>query len=245
MNAIEAVIFVSESPVKEEELRRIFSREDLPDWQATPEEIATALELLKDKYTGFEHAFELKEIGGGLQFLTRKEFGPLIRALLAEKDKKRLSRASLETLSIIAYRQPISKAEIEYIRGVNCDYAIQKLLEKLLIETAGRSDAPGKPLLYKTSTYFMEYFGINTLNDLPKLQEIPADEEAYQEQFRNAFREEPEFSPESTETDNSLEFGGEFSEIREETTRVGTDGIELPEEIEGEFSPGDGQTEEE
>lgn len=245
MNAIEAVIFVSESPVKEEELTRIFSREDLPDWQASPEDIAAALELLKEKYAGTEHAYELREIGGGFQFLTRKDFGPLIRALLAEKDKKRLSRASLETLSIIAYRQPISKAEIEYIRGVNCDYAIQKLLEKLLIETAGRSDAPGKPLLYKTSTYFMEYFGINTLNDLPKLQEIPADEEAYQEQFRNAFREEPEFSPESTETDNPLEFGGELPEIRTETPQLGADGVELPEEIEGEFIPGDRETEEE
>lgn len=235
MNAIEAVIFVSESPVKEDELVRIFSREDLPDWQASPEEIQDALVALKEKYSGEDHAYELREIGGGYQFLTRKEFGSLIRALLAEKDKKRLSKASLETLSIIAYRQPISKAEIEYIRGVNCDYAIQKLLEKLLIETAGRSDAPGKPLLYKTSAYFMEYFGINSLNDLPKLQEIPADEEAYQEQFRNAFREDPEYLPQPDETQGDEQSG------REEN------GTELfDEEISGTFNPGDrGETEEE
>jgi segregation and condensation protein B len=237
MNAIEAVIFVSESPVKKEELLRIFSREDLPDWQSSEMDILAAIENLKAKYSGHDHAYELREIGGGLQFLTRKDFAPLIRALLAEKDKKRLSKASLETLSIIAYRQPISKAEIEYIRGVNCDYAIQKLLEKLLIETAGRSDAPGKPLLYKTSTYFMEYFGINSLNDLPKLQEIPADEEAYQEQFRNAFREEPEF-PTTDDSHDAFEIG-QSNPIREQGEE------ELHEEIRGEFEPGDSKAEEE
>lgn len=243
LNAIEAIIFVSETPVREEDLVRIFSQEELADWQAGQEQIHEALKQLIIRYSENEYAFELREIAGGYQFLTRKEFGPLIRALLTEKDKKRLSRSALETLSIIAYRQPISKSEVEYIRGVNCDYATQKLLDKQLIETAGRSDAPGKPLLYKTSAYFMEYFGINTLNDLPKLQEIPADEEAYQEQFRNAFHESPENSTGSDEIYGHTAINTEYvdgTEInrRSEEGIPGRDSGEniFQEELEGTFS---------
>ena len=92
------------------------------------------------------------------------------------RNQKKLSRAALETLSIIAYRQPITRPEIEFIRGVNCDYAIQKLLEKKLIDIAGRADAPGRPLLYQTSPFFMEYFGINDLKDLPTPKDFSQEE---------------------------------------------------------------------
>jgi len=190
--AVESLLFASESPVKLAELVKIFAHEELVHFGADELILQETLASLISKYSSDAYAFEVREIAGGYQFLTKPAYGLVIRTLLVEKDRKRLSRASLETLSIIAYRQPISKAEIEYIRGVNCEYAMQKLLEKQLIEAAGRSDAPGKPMLYRTSAYFMEYFGISSLKDLPKLQEIPADEEAYHEQFRNEFREEPE-----------------------------------------------------
>ncbi len=236
-NAIEAILFVSENPVREDEIVRIFAQEELLDWQADEDSVREALHQLKQKYAEFDGAFELREIAGGYQFLTRQAYGTLIRALMTEKDKKRLSRASLETLSIIAYRQPISKAEIEYIRGVNCDYAVQKLLEKQLVESAGRSDAPGKPLLYKTSTFFMEYFGINSLNDLPKLQEIPSDEEAYQEQFRNTYRETPVDVTITEDVEVSEAVSGQHEQSRisgQPESRFGEPESEI---IEGNFTP--------
>jgi len=236
-NAIEAILFVSENPVREDEIVRIFAQEELLDWQADEDAVREALHQLKQKYAEFDGAFELREIAGGYQFLTRQAYGTLIRALMTEKDKKRLSRASLETLSIIAYRQPISKAEIEYIRGVNCDYAVQKLLEKQLVESAGRSDAPGKPLLYKTSTFFMEYFGINSLNDLPKLQEIPSDEEAYQEQFRNTYRETPVDVTITEDVEVSEAVSGQHEQSRisgQPEARFGEPESEI---IEGSFTP--------
>lgn len=242
-NAIEAILFVSENPVREDEIVRIFAQEELLDWQADEDSVREALHQLKQKYAEFDGAFELREIAGGYQFLTRQAYGTLIRALMTEKDKKRLSRASLETLSIIAYRQPISKAEIEYIRGVNCDYAVQKLLEKQLVESAGRSDAPGKPLLYKTSTFFMEYFGINSLNDLPKLQEIPSDEEAYQEQFRNTYRETPVDVTITEDVEVSEAVSGQHEQSRisgQPESRFGEPESEI---IEGNFTPPGEETE--
>jgi segregation and condensation protein B len=113
------------------------------------------------------------ESGGGWQFLTKKEYYKTIAQLYGDKFLKKLSVAAIETLSIIAYKQPVTKSEIELIRGVNCDYAVQKLLEKELIVISGRKeDAVGKPLIYATSKSFMDYFGINSANDLPKIKEI-------------------------------------------------------------------------
>ena len=116
------------------------------------------------------------ESGGGFQFLSKPAFQSSVSAMWKQKIKKRLSTSALETLSIIAYKQPVSKPEIEKIRGVNCDYAVQKLLEKELIVMAGRSDQPGRPVLYATSKRFMDYFGINHLSQLPDLKEINPEE---------------------------------------------------------------------
>src|SRR5690606_2542513 len=119
------------------------------------------------------YAFEVIESGGGWQFLTKKEYHKTIAQLNGDKFLKKLSVAAIETLSIIAYKQPVTKSEIELIRGVNCDYAVQKLLEKHLVIIAGRKeDAPGKPLIYTTSKSFMDYFGINSPQDLPKIEEV-------------------------------------------------------------------------
>ena len=139
--------------------------------------VESALEGITEKYNAEFYPFEVKQSGGGWQFLTRKEFHKTVAQLNGEKFLKRLSAASLETLAIIAYKQPVTKGEIEAIRGVSCDYAVQKLLEKELIIISGRNEkAPGQPLLYSTSRNFMDYFGINSAEELPKIKEVIADE---------------------------------------------------------------------
>lgn len=131
---------------------------------------------LMDKYRNDSFSFELVHISNGFQFLTKSQFINTVGKHLKLINKKRLSRSMMETLSIIAYKQPVIKSEIEHIRGVASDYTIQKLLEKELIEINGRSPAPGRPLLYITSEKFMNHFGLKDLGDLPKLKEFETDE---------------------------------------------------------------------
>jgi len=132
------------------------------------EHIQEAILDLQGKYQQDEFSFGLEHLAGGYQFLTKPAYQSSISILLKQQSQKRLSTAQLETLSIIAYKQPVTKTEIEHIRGVSCDYSIQKLLEKELVDIKGKSDSVGKPLLYGTSDKFMEYFGINNLGDLPQ-----------------------------------------------------------------------------
>ncbi|MEY4594279.1 MAG: hypothetical protein RIQ47_689 [Bacteroidota bacterium] len=167
---IEALIFCSEQSLGMDEIAA--SLKLSYGWELSEEEILTATSAIQQKYFGEEFPFELVEISGGFQFLTKKDYFPTVNALIQHKAKKKLSVAQMETLSIIAYKQPISKSEIEHIRGVNCDYAIQKLLEKELISISGKSDGPGRPILYSTSETFMDYFGIKSVKDLPQLKDI-------------------------------------------------------------------------
>lgn len=164
-NHIEALIFCSPTPTKVVDIKACLSEmfnADVPD-----EDIAGALQRLEEKFQGDEFAFQLYKAGGGYQFLTKPAYQASIGIMLKQQSKKRLSTSAMETLSIIAYKQPISKTEVENIRGVNCDYAIQKLLDKGLIEILGKAETIGRPLLYGTSPKFMEYFGINNINELP------------------------------------------------------------------------------
>lgn len=131
------------------------------------EDIQAAIVRLDEKYQSEDFAFQLNKTGGGYQFLTKPAYQTSIGIMLKQQSKKRLSTSALETLSIIAYKQPISKTEVENIRGVNCDYAVQKLLDKGLVEIRGKADTIGRPILYGTSPKFMEYFGINDLSELP------------------------------------------------------------------------------
>ena len=141
------------------------------------DQVESCIEGIREKYQSEFYPFEVKESGGGWQFLTKKDFHKTIAQLNGEKFLKRLSTAAMETLAIIAYKQPITKGEIESIRGVNSDYSIQKLLEKELIVITGRSEhLPGKPLVYATSRNFMDYFGINSPDDLPKIKEVMAEQ---------------------------------------------------------------------
>ncbi len=175
---LEALIFASDRPLSNEELVELLNNalafiED----RATPEQVEMAVEGIREKYNSEFYPFEIRQSGGGWQFLTKKEYHKTVAQLNGEKFLKRLSVAALETLAIIAYKQPITKSEIESIRGVNCDYAVQKLLEKDLIVISGRNeDAVGKPLVYATSRSFMDYFGINSTSDLPKINEVLMEE---------------------------------------------------------------------
>ena len=167
---IEALVFCSEQSISLEEIAA--SLKISFDWDLEEVEILTAIAEIKAKYTSDDFAFELLEISEGYQFLTKKEYHITVSALIQHKAKKKLSVSQMETLAIIAYRQPISKTEVEHIRGVSCDYAMQKLLEKELIEISGKSDGPGRPILYSTSRSFMDYFGIKSVKDLPQLKDL-------------------------------------------------------------------------
>jgi segregation and condensation protein B len=171
---VESLIFAADRPLPVLEITDLLNNAMafLED-RATLDQVETALEAVREKYSSEFYAFEVRESGGGYQFLTKRDYYQTVAQLNGEKFLKRLSTAALETLAIIAYKQPISKGEIEHIRGVSTDYSIQKLLEKELIVISGRSELlPGKPLLYTTSKAFMDYFGLNSAKDLPKLKEV-------------------------------------------------------------------------
>lgn len=171
---LESLIFASDRPLSKIELCDLLNGAlaFLED-RATLDQVEAALEAIIEKYQADYYPFEVRETGGGLQFLTKKAYYKTVAQINGDKFLKRLSTAALETLAIIAYKQPITKGEMEAIRGVNCDYTVQKLLEKELIVISGRNEKmPGQPLLYATSRSFMDYFGLNTSDDLPRIKEI-------------------------------------------------------------------------
>jgi segregation and condensation protein B len=175
---IEALIFASDKPLTTLELTELVNNAvGFMDDKITLDQVEASLEGITEKYSADFYPFEVKQSGGGWQFLTRPAFHKTVAQLNGEKFLKRLSAASLETLAIIAYKQPVTKGEIESIRGVSSDYAVQKLLEKELIIISGRNEkAVGQPLLYSTSKNFMDYFGINSADELPKIKEVLAEQ---------------------------------------------------------------------
>lgn len=175
---IEALIFASDKPLSTAELTDLVNNAlGFLEDRISSDQTEAALQAITEKYATEFYSFEVIESGGGWQFLTKKEFHKTIAQLNGDKFLKRLSPASLETLAIIAYKQPVTKGEIESIRGVSSDYAVQKLLEKELIVIAGRNEKlPGHPLVYATSRNFMDYFGINSSEDLPTIKEVLAEQ---------------------------------------------------------------------
>jgi segregation and condensation protein B len=172
-NHIEALIFCSPSPIKLADIKACLSEmfnADVPE-----EDIVGAIQRIEEKFNAEEFSFQLFKAAGGYQFLTKPAYQASISILLKQQSKKRLSTSAMETLSIIAYKQPISKTEIENIRGVNCDYAVQKLLDKGLIEITGKAETIGRPMLYGTTSKFMEYFGISDLVELPTPKEFTSE----------------------------------------------------------------------
>lgn len=167
---IEALIFASDTSIRLEEIM-ICLQATLAE-NIDEKDILEKIEQIKLRYHSNSSAIKLVKLAGGYQFLTKIEMLPIVNQLNIQKSKKKLSQAALETLSIIAYKQPITKLEVEQIRGVNCDYSIQKLLDKDLIRIFGKADGHGRPLLYTLSEYFLDYFGINSISDLPQLKDI-------------------------------------------------------------------------
>ncbi|MEN0050512.1 MAG: SMC-Scp complex subunit ScpB [Bacteroidota bacterium] len=167
---IESLIFTCEQPISLKEIRKCLA--EVFEVKLKEAELLEAIERLKTQYAQEKYSFEIIEISGGYQFLSKGAFHETVGKYLQQTTNRKLSKSAMETLAIIAYKQPVPKSELEKIRGVSCDYAIQKLLEKELVDIKGRSDAPGRPLLYGTSQRFMDYFGINSTKDLPKLKDF-------------------------------------------------------------------------
>ena len=177
---IEALIFVSEQSMTLKEIKNCLDEQFAT--KIKKEELLLAIDQLKEKYQSDDFALEIVEISNGYRFMTKGAYYNTVATYLRQSTKKKLSKSALETLSIIAYKQPVIKSELEQIRGVSCDYSIQKLLEKELIEIEGRSEGPGRPLLYATSAKFMDYFGLKSIEDLPKTKDIAVPENSIGEQ---------------------------------------------------------------
>lgn len=171
MQVAEAVIFAADDPVAPSRIADIVAE---VTGRAAPDEatVRKAVADLNDTYAEQGRAFEIHEWGGGYRMATRTELSPFVKALFGQEQEKSLSRSLMETLAILAYRQPVTRPEVDFIRGVNSDYAIRKLLELGLADVKGRSDSLGRPLLYGTTKRFLEQFGLNSLDDLPTLREI-------------------------------------------------------------------------
>jgi segregation and condensation protein B len=197
LHALEALIFASEEPLTNRMLHRLLVLEDpsqqvpgqqqLPlegeQTQAVPETVVPTFDVPKeffdelveeinDQLERVERPYRIVKIAGGFQFATTPAHGLLVQRLLKAKNRRRLTQAALETVAIIAYRQPITKAEIDAIRGVNSGEVVNSLVEKQLVAMVGRAETLGKPLLYGTTEEFLRVFGLNDISDLPKLREI-------------------------------------------------------------------------
>ena len=166
---IEAILFVAGEAVRLDELARAL---EMPVGQ-----VEKALEDLKNEYDYEQRGFCLKRFGRQVQLATRALYAGDVVRLLQPVQKQSLSQAAMETLAVVAYRQPVTKAEVEEIRGVKCDYSIHSLTVKNLIQEVGRKDTLGRPILYGTTEEFLSHFGLTTLEDLPPLPEAPVEDE--------------------------------------------------------------------
>ena len=198
---IEALVFSSETAVTIDDIVEVMKKA-FPGTVLDEQIVGQVLRDLEEKFKSDIYAFGLRVIGGGYQFFTKPEYYNTVAAFIGQKEKKRLSTAALETLSIIAYRGPVTKSECEKIRGVNCDYSVEKLLEKELIEVAGRMEHhPGKPVIYKVTQNFLDYFGINSTTELPKLKDVipQHEEENTVGDIPDVISDRPASEPESAE----------------------------------------------
>jgi segregation and condensation protein B len=202
---VEALIFASDKPLTSSEITELInSAFGIMDDKITQEQIDASIEGAIEKYNTPFYPFEIRESGGGLQFLTKRDYHQTVAQLNGDKFLKRLSNAAMETLAIIAYKQPITKGEIEQIRGVNSDYSVTKLLEKELIIIQGRNEnMPGRPIVYATSKTFMDYFGINNADELPKISEVLADQLIEPTLVNHTVTDEPAIT-DDVATENSI-----------------------------------------
>ena len=169
--AAEAIIFAADEPVEADRIAEIV-REVTGESDLSTEEVEVAIQQLNDEYEASNRALKIHEWGGGYRMATRSTLSPFVKTLFVGEQDTSLSRSLMETLAVIAYRQPVTRPEVDFIRGVNSDYAIRKLLEMGLADVEGRADSLGRPLLYGTTSLFLEQFGLSDLDDLPTLREV-------------------------------------------------------------------------
>jgi len=177
---IESLIFSSDDPLTTGDILKAIKAIDGEDTEISAADVEEAVTQLNNQYSEQNNSFRILKIANGYLYATTEENAKYVGYLSSERTNRRLSHAALETLSIIAYKQPITKPELESIRGVNSDYILTSLLEKNLITISGRADSVGRPLLYVTTPEFLKYFGLNNLSDLPRpreLEEIMKDED--------------------------------------------------------------------
>ena len=234
-NIVEALIFSSDRPLSLKQIKDIINDEKVTSGLTVDmKKIDEAVRELMEQYEGDEYSYRLVEIAGGYRFATKKDYATWLAKLNKEKLKRKLSQSALETLAIIAYNQPITRGEIEAIRGVNVDYIIGALLEKDLITLKGRAETLGRPMLYGITNTFLEYIGIASINDLPPLK---------------AIEEIIKSGPPEGVSQSDIDFFEEINLIRskQENGEGEDEGISLvkPEDIQSEDETEDSETEEE
>ena len=168
---LEALIFASDEPLSEKTINELLVESEFQEF-ANPDAIKIAIEQINDDLTRCARPYSIVKVAGGYHFVTRSQFGVYVQKLLKAKSRKRLSQAALETLSIVAYKQPVSKPDIEAIRGVNSGEIMNSLLDRGLVTIIGRAETAGRPLLYGTTAEFLRIFGLAALEDLPRMKEI-------------------------------------------------------------------------
>jgi len=170
-SVVEALIFSSPEPLPWEKLSEIIQKDE-EEILLDEEIVRRIVTRLNERYEENDLSFRIEETGGGFTFVTQPRYHPWLSIFQHENAYRKLSQPAIETLAIVAYRQPITKPEVDQIRGVDSGYILRQLLEKMLVMVSGRADSPGKPLLYKTTKYFLKHFGINSVDELPKPREI-------------------------------------------------------------------------
>jgi segregation and condensation protein B len=172
--ALEVILFATSEPVSSYQIARLLEEEgwSAGEGKTTPLQVERWIEQLIAEWEEADKPFTVLKIAGGYQMATRPEWSGLVAKLQEDKRSQRLSRAALETLAIVAYRQPVIRPDIDAIRGVNSDSALKTLLERNLVAISGRDEGPGRPLLYRTTPQFLKYFGLNNVNDLPDPSEL-------------------------------------------------------------------------
>lgn len=170
-SVIEALIFASDRPLPGSKIREIIV-ENEEQIEITEDTVADFVDKLNQRYDENGISFRIERMGGGYTFVTQSKYHYWLSVFQHENSYRKLSQSAIESLAIVAYRQPITKPEVDQIRGVDSGYILRQLMEKALIEVSGRADSPGKPLLYKTSRHFLRHFGINNVDELPRPREI-------------------------------------------------------------------------
>lgn len=218
--AAEAIIFAADDPVSAARIAEIVA-EVTGHTEVTAEEVEAAVRQLNEEYRASDRALEIHEWGEGYRMATRTTLSPFVKTLFLGEQEKSLSRSLMETLAVVAYRQPVTRPEVDFIRGVNSDYAIRKLLEMGLVDVEGRADSLGRPLLYATTERFLEQFGLNTLEDLPTLREVEEllDDPAFDEERAKLLQldAEEDISVEMLEENGAEPEEGEASEVSDST----------------------------